>query len=79
LLHCSQNVLLIGGRFVGYRPTKAVVWHPDETMLVRSQFRLLLMGFVAVKHLRDGFALIGCERCHIDDRSNDSSSISMAN
>jgi hypothetical protein len=45
------------------------------------------MGFVAVKHLSDGFALIGCECCHIDERlhpflayrSNDSSSISMAN
>jgi uncharacterized C2H2 Zn-finger protein len=26
------------------------------------------MGFVAIKHLRDGLTFIGCERCDINER-----------
>jgi hypothetical protein len=44
------------------------------------------MGFVTIKHLRDGLTFIGCERCDVNERfdallsyrSNHSASVSMA-
>src|SRR5215471_10152446 len=47
---------------------KSIVRHPDKTVSVRGELRRLWMGSFAIKHLRDGLALIGCEGCDIDER-----------
>src|SRR5215469_5789362 len=66
---------------------KSVVGHPDEVMFVRCQLRRFWMGLVAIKHLRDRLALIGCQRCDIYERPdslipypcNDSTSVRVTN
>ena len=71
---------------MGDCPAESVIRHPDEVVFVRCQLWHFWMGFVAIKHLRDGLALIGRKRGDINEgfnwflayRANDSPSISMA-
>src|SRR5215469_2629619 len=53
---------------MGECAAKSIVRHTDQTVPVRGELRLFRMGFIAIKHLRDRLALIGCERCDIDER-----------
>jgi hypothetical protein len=55
---------------MGDCPAKSVFRHPDEVVFVRCQLRRFWMGFVAIKHLSDGLALIGRKRGDINEGFN---------
>ena len=44
--------------------------HPDEPVCVRCQLRRLWMRLLAIEHLGDRLAFVGCQRRYEDQRLN---------